>query len=89
VQFSAPVAVASQLDDNGVPAAFYLNLRLAWDYPAWYDRSYTLYFNVANLLDRDPPTVPTYSDFFGSSAFVSGQHDPLGRRYTLGLAFAF
>lgn len=89
VQFSQPVALASQLDDNSVASAFYLNLRLAWDYPAWYDHRYTVYLNVANLLDRDPPVVATYSDFFGSSAFVSGQHDALGRRYTLGVEFEF
>lgn len=89
VQFSQPIPVASQLDDNDVASAFYLNLRLAWDYPAWYDKRYTLYLNIANLLDRDPPIVATYSDFFGASAFVSGQHDPLGRRFTLGLDFEF
>lgn len=89
VQLSEPIALASQIDDNSVGSAFYLNLRLGWDYPAWYDRRYTAYLNVANLLDRDPPVVATYSDFFGSSAFVSGQHDPLGRRYTLGVEFQF
>lgn len=89
VQFSAPVPATSLLDDNSVASALYFNLRLAWDYPAWYDRRYTLYVDVTNLLDRDPPVVATYSDFFGASAFVSGQHDALGRRYTLGVAFEF
>lgn len=89
VQFSQPIAVTSQLDDNTVDSVVYLNLRLAWDYPAWSDRRYSVYLNVANLLDRDPPVVATYSDFFGASAFVSGQHDPLGRRYTLGVSFGF
>jgi outer membrane receptor protein involved in Fe transport len=46
-----------------------------------------LYFNVANLFDRDPPLIP-------SSALVGGQtnvtlYDTIGRFYTAGVRFQF
>ncbi|MCP5146106.1 MAG: TonB-dependent receptor, partial [Gammaproteobacteria bacterium] len=89
VQFRAPIAPSDQLDDNGVDSVFYTNLRLGYEFDLGDYGRHSLFFNVANLFDVDPPVVANWSDFFGASAFPPGLHDTLGRRFTLGLEFEF
>ncbi|MBX5461210.1 MAG: hypothetical protein IRZ28_08975 [Steroidobacteraceae bacterium] len=50
---------------------------------------HSLRANVNNVLDEDPPVVATWSDFFGASTTIPSLHDPLGRRYTLGVEVEF
>lgn len=89
VQFSDPVPVASQLDDNTVDSAFYTNLRLSYDFDAGNRGTHRIFLHVANLFDRDPPIVANWSDFMGASPFPPGLHDTLGRRFTAGVEFEF
>lgn len=88
-QYSEPVPVTLQLDDNMVDSVFYLNLRFDYQLPTRSSGRYSIYANVINVLDQDPPIVATWSDFFGASAFVPGLHESMGRRYTLGFSFEF
>jgi iron complex outermembrane receptor protein len=89
VQNSQPVALASQLDDDHVASVFYMNWRGEYEFGQARGGTRKVFLNIANLLDRDPPKQPNWSDFFGASSFIPGLHDALGRRYTLGVEFAF
>lgn len=89
VQFSEPIAPANQRDDNTVDSVFYMNLRLAYLFENFSSGSYRVFLNVNNVLDTDPPVVATWSDFFGASTTIPSLHDPLGRRYTLGVEIEF
>ncbi len=84
-----PVPLAQQLDDDHVASVFYMNWRGEYEFGQARGGSQKVFLNVANLLDRDPPKQPNWSDFFGASSFVPGLHDVLGRRYTLGVEFSF
>ncbi|MCC6201371.1 MAG: TonB-dependent receptor [Gammaproteobacteria bacterium] len=88
VQFSDPVAIANQLDDNTVAAVLYTNLQLAWEFGASRGRP-KVFLHVTNLFDRDPPVVANWSDYMGASPFPPGLHDTLGRRFTAGIEFEF
>ncbi len=88
-QVADPVPLAQQLDDDKVASVFYMNWRGEYEFGRARGGSQKVFLNVANLLDRDPPKQPNWSDFFGASSFIPGLHDVLGRRYTLGVEFAF
>lgn len=51
--------------------------------------TYNIFLSVNNVLDEDPPVVATWSDFFRASTTLPSLHDPLGRRYTLGVEVEF
>ena len=89
VQNSQPVALASQLDDDHVASVFYMNWRGEYEFGQARGGTQKVFLNIENLLDRDPPKQPNWSDFFGASSFIPGLHDAMGRRYTLGVEFAF
>jgi outer membrane receptor protein involved in Fe transport len=89
VQYSAPIALANQLDDNGVAAVFHTNLQLSYRFAAPRAGRPTLFLHVTNLFDQDPPVVANWSDFMGASAFPPGLHDTLGRRFVAGIEFGF
>lgn len=89
VQFSEPISPANQLDDNSVDSVFYLNLRVGYLFDRGNVGTYNVFLNVNNVLDEDPPVVATWSDFFGASTTIPSLHDPLGRRYTLGVEVEF
>lgn len=48
-----------------------------------------LYGNIQNLLDKDPPIIPTLVGPVSPIASNYGLYDPLGRRFTLGVRFKF
>ncbi len=78
---------AADIDDNSISSAAYTNLRLSYDInPA--DTDMTIYANVTNLFNEDPPLVGSWS-FIGSSATNESLFDVLGRRYTVGVRMSF
>jgi outer membrane receptor protein involved in Fe transport len=78
---------AADIDDNSISSAAYTNLRLAYDINPG-DTDMTIYANVTNLFDEDPPLVGSWS-FIGSGATNESLFDVLGRRYTLGVRMSF
>lgn len=73
--------------DNTVPSVVYVNLaaRYGWDIP--FGRL-ELFADVQNLLDRDPPIVPSVFDAsLGQTGnqYNAGLFDLLGRRFTVGV----
>ncbi len=61
-----------------VSSAFYTNLRASYDFNA-NDTDMTVYANVTNLFNEDPPLVGTWG-FMGSTATNEALFDVLGRR---------
>ena len=73
--------------DNSVPAIFYLDTRLSYDF-AIGGSDLEAFLAVTNLLDQDPPVTGTFSGFLGYSGQANTQlFDVLGRRITVGLKF--
>ncbi len=70
------------IDDNNVSGAAYTNLRMSWQ--ASRKTGVSVYFNVTNLFDKDPPRVPNWG-FGGSMATNESLFDVLGRRFVLGM----
>jgi iron complex outermembrane recepter protein len=78
---------AADIDDNSVGSAAYTNLRLSYDI-APYSTDMTLYANVTNLFNEDPPNAASWG-FMGSSYTNESLFDVLGRRYSLGVRMSF
>jgi iron complex outermembrane receptor protein len=79
------------IDDNSVSSITYVDLngRYQMDVASGV---LTLYGNVQNLLDRDPPRVVSNFSIFGGESGAQTQtalYDMLGRRYTFGVRYSF
>lgn len=73
------------IDDNSVESVFYTDLRAGWEGQFGNDAEWEAFLHVANLLDEDPPLVPTWSAFSGTGIGTNeALYDVFGRRYTLG-----
>jgi len=71
--------------DNSVPAVFYLDTRLSYDFEIG-GSDLEVFVAATNLLDKDPPVTATYSAFLGYASQVNTQlFDVLGRRFTVGV----
>lgn len=70
-------ALATSISDNNIAAAAYLDLGVRYDFGP--DKRVQVYFNVDNVLDRDPPLPANGSAYY----------DLLGRTYKGGFRFAF
>ncbi len=72
------------VDNNGIPAVAYLDLRLSY---RWND-SVQLYGAVDNTFDTPPPSIPTYGgDNAGAMNFNLQIYDGLGRQFRVGVRF--
>lgn len=88
-RYNLPTATRPDVYDNTVGSVTYLNLQGAftWDVSGG---TMEVYGNVQNLLDKDPPLLPTPFDAaLGQTGnqVNAGLYDLLGRRYTLGVRF--
>ncbi|MGC4028334.1 MAG: TonB-dependent receptor [Steroidobacteraceae bacterium] len=68
-------------DKAWLPGAFYLDGSLGYTFGKGGDRSWEAFFNVRNLLDRDPPPVNTL--IYQANTLV-GVYDYLGRQFRIG-----
>jgi outer membrane receptor protein involved in Fe transport len=76
------------IDDNHVPSVAYTNLQLSYR-PVMRERlTAEIFFNVTNLMDRDPPRAATFG-FTGSTYTNTQLFDIYGRTYTLGARLEF
>ncbi len=90
VQFNqTTVTAANALDDYKISSVFYLNAQVGYNFSMPSIENLKVYLNVQNVLDKDPPVVATWSDFFGASTTTPALHDSLGRRYALGVEMEF
>jgi outer membrane receptor protein involved in Fe transport len=74
------------ISDNTVDSRFYTDLGVTW---AGRGDAWSLYFNVQNLWDRDPPVAAAWAQFSGTRPTNDRLFDFFGRRYTLGVNFDF
>ena len=70
-------ALTTSINDNNIRAAVYVDLGLRYSFGA--DRQFQVFFNVDNLLDRDPPLPANGSAYY----------DLMGRTYKGGVRFKF
>ena len=71
--------------DNSVPAVFYLDTRLSYEF-GFAGSEIEAFVSATNLLDKDPPVTGTFSNFLGYSGQVNTQlFDVLGRRFVAGV----
>ncbi len=85
VQFnSTTITNANRLNDYRISSVFYLNAQVGYHFEVPSVSDFNVYLNVQNVLDKDPPVVATWSDFFGASTSTPALHDSLGRRFALG-----
>jgi outer membrane receptor protein involved in Fe transport len=80
-------AFAKTIEDNSVPSTYYIDASLSYDFELG-GFEFETYFNVRNLLNKDPEIVPQGpTDFTYVSALSKGSSgfDLLGRVYLLGL----
>jgi len=70
-------ALATSISNNNIPAVAYLDLGLRYSLGA--SKQYTVYVNVNNLFDRDPPLPANGSAYY----------DLMGRTYRAGVRFKF
>ncbi len=71
---------------NEVPAIWYTDLNFNCDLGSWSGGTGSVFVNVTNLFNRDPP-VTTSSSRSWIVPTEFGLYDVLGRRYTLGVRF--
>ncbi len=70
-------ALTTSISNNNIGAATYVDLGLRYSFGP--DRQFQVYFNVDNLLDRDPPLPANGSAYY----------DLMGRTYKGGVCFKF
>ena len=91
-----PQFTAAQLLNNPTvndahrPGVFYIDTSIGYDFAKVGNADFQVYFNVQNLLNRDPPIVPL--PLTGLVPYFSVQTNPslydvLGRNYRLGFRF--
>jgi outer membrane receptor protein involved in Fe transport len=84
---AADAVVGVNIADNTVPAVFYLDTRLSYDFEIA-GSEMQVFVAATNLLDKDPPVTGTFSAFLGYAAQANTQlFDVLGRRFTAGIKF--
>jgi iron complex outermembrane receptor protein len=70
-------SLTTSINDNNVPAASYVDVGIRYSFGP--DKKYQVYFNVDNLLDRDPPQPSEGSAYY----------DTFGRTMKGGVRFRF
>jgi iron complex outermembrane receptor protein len=77
---------AADIDNNKVDSATYVTLSLGYELPNVSGMDLRLYADVHNLLNEDPPVNP-----YSSSGYPYNPtfHDPIGRRFTVGVTAKF
>lgn len=81
---------ANSINRNSVPAFVYLNPSAAYRFKISSDRSVELFAAVNNLLDKDPPMIPSGAAGGINESSTNGQfYDVVGRFFRFGARFAF
>lgn len=78
------VTLPTSVNDNTVPGRFYLDLALTHQFQLAGGREVELFGAVNNLLDRDPPAMP--SGNLGTNQVL---FDPVGRAFKVGVRVRF
>jgi outer membrane receptor protein involved in Fe transport len=76
------------INDNHLPGVVYLdvNARYAFKFKS---TNMTAYFSAKNILNKDPPAIPTAANYANLSLGASGLYDVFGVMYRIGLRTQF
>ncbi|KPL68657.1 hypothetical protein SZ64_11420 [Erythrobacter sp. SG61-1L] len=82
----ADAVEGANIADNSVPAIFYLDARLSYDFDVG-GTEIQAFVSATNLLDKDPPTTGAFPVSLGGYAVQTNasMFDVLGRRFTVGV----
>jgi len=80
--------VGRDIDTMSVASGSFTNLQLGYSGETASGSEWRLNFNVTNLLDREPPVVPSYGTRGGAQGFANS-YDEFGRRYQVNLNMTF
>ena len=81
-----PNPTGNGLPGNKIGAYFYTDLTASFKFGP--NRRYEAFITVNNLMDKDPPIIPTY--FVSGTLATNAQlYDTIGRTYTAGVRFRF
>jgi outer membrane receptor protein involved in Fe transport len=81
---TAPIPGVSVITHNRVPAVYYVDMNLAYNFELG-GKDLQVFLNVTNLLDRDPPITPYWATFGNNAVQTNGGlFDVLGRRLVMG-----
>jgi outer membrane receptor protein involved in Fe transport len=75
------------IDDDRIASALYTDMNLSYTRSGEGTSEWQVYLNVQNVFDRDPPRVPIYSGFNGTTDTNRALFDVLGRRFVLGFKY--
>ncbi len=75
-------------EDNSIEGVFYADLTLTYDLKLGMAKSTQFFVTINNLLDRDPPIVPTGPTTFPRST-NGNLYDVVGRYFTMGVRATF
>ena len=75
------------INDDHIASALYTDLNLAYTLGLGGDSELQVYLNVQNALNRQPPRVPIFSGFNGTTDTNRALFDVLGRRFVLGFKY--
>ena len=78
------VTLPTSVNDNTVPGRFYLDLAATLKVDVGSGREFELFGSINNLLDRDPPAMPSAN--LGTNQVL---FDPVGRAFRLGARVRF
>jgi len=78
------------VDDNDIPAQYYLDLRTSYQFDTGLLEGVQLYAALDNVLNRKPPVVPFYQAASAAeSPYTDWFHTPFGVVYRLGARWKF
>jgi iron complex outermembrane recepter protein len=75
------------INDDHIASALYTDLNLAYAVSTRGNGEFQVYLNVQNALNRQPPRVPIFSGFNGTTDTNRALFDVLGRRFVLGFKY--
>jgi outer membrane receptor protein involved in Fe transport len=73
------------VDDNDVDSVLYTDLGVTYELPTNDGPTVSVFTNVTNLLDQEPPYAPGVVGRTGTTEFNDGLHDTVGRRFVAGV----
>ncbi|MCC6202962.1 MAG: TonB-dependent receptor [Gammaproteobacteria bacterium] len=78
-----------EIDDNQVAGAVYLDARVARSWEVRSGASIEAFLHGSNLLDQDPPVVPSFHEFVGVRQAEKHTFDVIGRQFVVGVRFGY
>ncbi len=80
---------AFTIDDNTVQSKSYTDIVLSYDGDVRGGRNWQASLAITNLLDTDPPVIPSFDTRFSTQQTAPNNFDIYGRRYLVTFGYRF